>query len=112
MFGTTWTSQFPTEVMLNLAKREWAEALSAVDLEQIRAAFERVKRSGDAFPPSLPKFLSYCRVEPDWAHRGEAYRMYEQRALPSPVNREVGRSALSVLRRQVGLSKGGSDGTA
>ena len=82
---------------MNLAKKEWAESLHGMDALKIMAAFEKIKKSGAAFPPSLPKFLSYCNTDSNWAHKGAAYKTF-QRALPKPVNRAIGREALKNLR--------------
>jgi len=97
MFGSSWASQYPTEHLVALAKKEWASGLSDVELPQIKLAFDRIKRSGSSFPPSLPKFLSYCKADADWEHRGQAYKLH-QRALPKPVNRTAGRAALQGLK--------------
>lgn len=99
MFGSSWRNQYPSDELLLMAKKEWALALDGVEMKQIKAAFEQVKLSGSTFPPSLPMFLSYCREDKDWAHRGGAYRTFKRKCLPAPVDRSVGREALRSLRR-------------
>lgn len=97
MYGTAWTSQYPTETLLSMAKREWAISILDVDVSKIKTAFEKIKQSGEAFPPSLPRFLQYCNDANDWEHKSAAYKTY-RKALPKPINREVGREALRELR--------------
>jgi len=85
--------------LLALAKKEWALALVGLEMKQIKQGIDRTRNSGDTFPPSLPKFLSYCRNDDNWAHRGAAYREFNNRALPKPpVNKELGRAALKQIR--------------
>lgn len=72
-------------------------SLVGVDGNCLRSAFEKIKQVGDAFPPSLPKFMAYCKSSDDWQHAGQAYKLH-QRALPKPVNRTAGRAALQGLK--------------
>ena len=81
-----------------MAKREWAESVDGMDVQKIKEAFEKIKASGESFPPALPKFLSYCKGD-DWEHKGGAYKPF-QAALPKPMNRALGREALARLRNK------------
>jgi len=83
---------------LSLAKEEWAESVHGIDVKQIKSAFERIKAAGEQFPPSLPKFLSYCKNNTDWAHKGAAYKRF-RKALPKPpADKNKARSAFADMR--------------
>lgn len=54
--------------MMALAVDEWAKSLQGIPIEKIELGLEKVRRSGNEFAPSLPKFVQYCggRAKPWW----------------------------------------------
>jgi len=76
--------------------------VNGIDVKQIKSAFERINEAGEQFPPSLPKFLSYCKNGTGWAHKGGAYKRHKK-ALPKLVDREMGRRFLKELKKSMNV---------
>jgi len=78
-------------------KREWAEAIAGLSGNEIKVGISNC-RNDKSWPPSIAEFIALAKESSkDWEHNGQAYKLH-QRALPKPVNRAVGRSALQGLK--------------
>ena len=75
---------------LDEVKASWDEALSDLDLAEVRAGLKALIRAGKPFPPTLPEFYVLCRPRID---------------IPA-VNDHQG---LDNLARQLGVSTAGCD---
>lgn len=60
-------------------KAVWTSDLSAFTLEEIRDGIERLKDSGNGFPPTLPEFRAMCRASV--ASKRPEHQQFE---LPAP----------------------------
>lgn len=61
IYGHRFHSAYPDDKSLQLAKREWAQALGGVAPERIAVALDKLVMGGDAWPPSLPEFIALCK---------------------------------------------------
>lgn len=90
IYGLKWTStagETPTEL--------WSTAVTALSGDEVRRGLHACLSSGDAWPPSLPQFLSMCR--PPRRENAAAYRWQPQ--LPAPVSEpEKARAELAKIR--------------
>ena len=57
IYGQKWASSVPTEAAEDLVAHEWAPVVEAMTDDQIRAAIEACKSSGDQWPPTFATFV-------------------------------------------------------
>lgn len=55
-----WNSLFQTETTAKFIREEWRIAISKFTEQDVERAFQKCIKEDHA-PPSLPKFISYCR---------------------------------------------------
>ena len=63
IYGKQWTMRFSNQLTLNSAKQEWANGLSKLSGQQIKNGLQECVFSGKEWPPSLPKFITYCTAQ-------------------------------------------------
>ena len=61
IYGRIWWNNFPNEISLNEAKKEWGETLEAFENSIIKKAIERT-RVRTKLPPTLPEFFDVCKA--------------------------------------------------
>lgn len=61
IYGNNFRNRFKNERQIELALIEWERELCKLTLKEIDAGFKAMNQTGDAFPPSLPQFLAYCK---------------------------------------------------
>ena len=100
IYDNKFTDKYSTIAELDAAQKEWGEALVDLTGNEIKRGIESC-RDTKAWPPSIAEFKELAKggVE-DWEHGGPAYKEF-QAALPKPVNRELGREALTKLKTKV-----------
>lgn len=74
-YGHLWSSLFPTDDMLRVAKAQWALQLAPWSESAIEKGLDRCRRAYER-PPTLPQFMNLLRTDP--AHQQVT------RALPRP----------------------------
>ncbi len=95
IYGAAWSSQFPNQQLLALAKREWEIGVedAGLDEESLLQGLVKCRDSGDRYPPTLPVFLSRCKPERVVA----CHRRYV--ALPKPEpNRDLAKRSIAEMR--------------
>jgi hypothetical protein len=61
IYGYMWSSSYKSGSQLELAKKEWADALKNYESGVIKEAL-LICRNKNNFPPSLPQFSEYCKA--------------------------------------------------
>jgi hypothetical protein len=61
MYGKHWLDLW-VGVPMEAVKAEWSRALTGVSVEQVRLALDSMLDKGNAFPPTMPEFVSLCRA--------------------------------------------------
>lgn len=54
-------NRFKTPEQVQVALAEWEIELVKLTMDEINAGFSVMNQSGDAYPPSLPQFITYCK---------------------------------------------------
>lgn len=83
IFTHKWTSQYPTENALKVAKSEWAEALHDLTGEQIQRGLKACRQELQ-WPPSIAEFREKAIGIPTHAENAAMYRTHSTLALPRP----------------------------
>lgn len=93
IYGHRWTSahgETPTAL--------WSTALSGLSGDQVKRGLLACLTNGDAWPPSLPEFLAWCR--PPARENAAAYRAVPM--LPAPVSSpERAKQELQQIRQRL-----------
>jgi len=89
-------SKFASADEYNETMREWGVALADLTPTELKRGIELSIKTL-AWPPEIAEFIELAKSSGGWEHRTGAYKSF-RRALPKPVNRELGRSTLSALR--------------
>ena len=63
VYGHLWLSQFKTERMIEIAKREWLVSIEKYTPVQIHNGLERCKKNLTDSPPTLGQFINFIQVE-------------------------------------------------
>ena len=96
IYRQKFSDQFACEEEQKESMQEWGEALADLTGQQIKRGLDEC-RSQKSWPPSIAEFIELAKGSSSWEHKSGAYKRL-QKALPKPVNREIGRQALSNLR--------------
>lgn len=79
-FGTQAMQSMWNGQNLDAVKTVWGEALSQFKPETVVAACRDLEQSGKLYPPTLPEFVSFCRV----AAQERARPAYNAKQLEAP----------------------------
>ena len=77
LYGRQWESSYGA--VGEHAFITWMEAMSSLNVNQIKAGLDAVIEEGSEFPPNLIKFLRLCRTTQHTSHK-----MVDLAALPPP----------------------------
>ncbi len=88
IYGHYWLNTYQNERVLNAAKKEWLESLSAFKGKYIKEALQLIKKQNH-YPPSLPMFVDCCkaieaRYKPSIHATG-----FEKKSTPEVVNHNI-----------------------
>jgi len=91
-YGNKFSSQFPTEKILNAAKKEWAYALSPYEKNDIGYAIREMQKHYKQWPPTPGQFVELCR---------NRYKIMQVTNMPKVErsDRDVGNAAIRKMRR-------------
>lgn len=95
MYGSSWSSQFPNQQVLMLAKREWDIGVedAGLDEDSLLRGLVKCRDSEDRYPPTLPVFLGRCKP----GRVAACHRQYV--ALPKPKpNPELAKRSIAEMR--------------
>lgn len=59
-FAHRWSSAFPNDAAISVAKAEWGKRLAGLTNEQISRGLDVLAESGKEWPPSIPEFRGMC----------------------------------------------------
>ncbi len=95
-------SKYPTQEMLENAKKEWAESLYGIPPEAIKRALDESKRIYD-FPPSISQFLALCNKRQEAAYMPVWDRLSLPDKVSSPESKQAAEKAREEIRNKLGL---------
>ena len=103
-YGLSFSQQWPSAELRELAMQEWAERLGELSGEQIKHGLERWDGK---WPPNVEEFRKACIGDSgDWEHRGQAYKPFPP-ALPKPkARKEVVDAEMVKIRKMLGNEAG------
>lgn len=85
IYGCLWTASFQNPAAWDVAKDEWADALAGMPTDVIRRALDELRKSGDEYPPNLPKFIKICHRHFDLPSQEEVFQMIIRRDFSHPI---------------------------
>lgn len=95
VYLSRWSDQFSSPDVQEQYLQEWMVGLAGLSSDQIALALAKCRTDSD-WPPSIAKFRKFALGD-NCKHIGPAYRVF-RKALPRPVNRELGLSALAGIK--------------
>lgn len=98
LYGHKWNSSYPSMHAIEIAKREWGQAIEKLTMEQIKRGLEHCKNHLE-WPPSLAEFLKCSREDNTLPTINQAFR----EACMASDNHEWSHPAVYHAARDVGL---------
>ena len=89
IYGKRFLDLYPGDT-LDAAMDEWRHGLKNMTGEQVKKGLEYCREQYQ-WPPSIAEFRNACLGEPDWEHRGEAYKTFKKDRLLSSDARDAKR---------------------